>query len=162
MALIVLHTRIKAPAERCFLLSLSVDVHMGSTAQTREQAVAGVTSGIMQLNDTVTWRARHLGFMQELSTQITVHQKPHRFVDEMIKGPFKHMRHEHVFESAGNDTMMTDRFEFSAPLGLLGKIAEVLFLKCYMKRFLIERNAYIRQVAESESWKQFLPGTGGV
>lgn len=162
MALIILHTRIKAPVERCFLLSLSVDVHMGSTAQTREKAIAGVTSGVMQLNDTVTWRARHFGVDQELSSKITVCEKPYRFVDEMIKGPFKHICHEHLFEDLGNgEALMTDRFGFSAPLGFLGKIAEALFLKRYLKKFLVERNDYIRRVAESEAWKDFLPGTGG-
>lgn len=156
--MIVLHTRIKAPVERCFLLSLSVDVHMSSTLQTREKAVAGITSGVMRLSDTVTWRARHLGKVRELSTKITVYEKPYRFVDEMIKGPFKHIRHEHLFEDSGNgETLMTDRFEFSAPLGILGKIAEALFLKSYMKKFLVERNGYIRRVAESEAWKDFLP-----
>lgn len=156
MALIVLHTRIKAPVERCFLLSLSVDVHMGSTARTRERAVAGVTSGLMQLHDTVTWRARHFGIVQELSTKITAYDKPRRFVDEMTEGPFKHICHEHVFEAEGDGTLMTDRFAFSAPLGVLGKIAEALFLKNYMKKFLVERNGYIRQVAESGAWRNYL------
>ena len=84
MAKIILHTKINAPAERCFLLSLSVDLHKGSTAQTNEKAIAGVTSGLMKLNDTVTWEAKHLGVVQHFTTKITTYQKPNFFVSESI------------------------------------------------------------------------------
>lgn len=42
MQLIELETNIAAPIERCFFLSLSIDLHMDSTAPTRERAIAGV------------------------------------------------------------------------------------------------------------------------
>jgi len=61
--LIELETTIAAPPERCFLLSLSIDLHMDSTARTHERAIAGVTHGIIGPNQTVTWRGRHFGLM---------------------------------------------------------------------------------------------------
>jgi hypothetical protein len=67
---IILETRIAAPAERCFLLSLSVDLHKASTEQTSEEAIAGVTSGIMGPGEDVTWRARHFGLMLTHATLI--------------------------------------------------------------------------------------------
>ncbi len=63
-----------APIERCFLLSLSVDLHTISTKKTNERAIAGVTSGLMKLNDTVTWRAKHFGIYQNLTSKITVYE----------------------------------------------------------------------------------------
>ena len=48
---------------------------------------------------------------------------------------------------------MTDLFEFHAPLGILGKLAETLFLTRYMKGLLITRNRYLKQVAEAENHK---------
>jgi ligand-binding SRPBCC domain-containing protein len=70
---------------------------MASTAQTGEKAVAGVTSGVTKHGDYVTWRARHFGIWQELSSRITEYTYPTYFCDEMISGAFKSFRHEHHF-----------------------------------------------------------------
>jgi hypothetical protein len=43
---------------------------------------------------------------------------------------------------------MSDRFTFAAPLSVLGTIAEHLFLKRYMDRFLGQRNEIVKQVIE--------------
>jgi hypothetical protein len=58
---IELTTLIAAPRERCFDLSLSVDVHLESTVHTGERVVAGPTSGVLGLGAEITWEARHLG-----------------------------------------------------------------------------------------------------
>ncbi|HOY15502.1 MAG TPA: SRPBCC family protein, partial [Saprospiraceae bacterium] len=132
-----------------FDLSRSVDLHKLSTKHTNEEAIAGVTSGLMQLNDTVTWRAKHLGVYQILTTKITQYDDPNSFTDEMVNGIFKSFKHKHLFVGDGEMTMMTDIFFYQSPLGFLGKIADVLFLKKYMTDFLIKRNEVIRKVAES-------------
>jgi len=155
MQKIELLTEINAPAERCFQLAISVDVHMASTHGTHEKAIAGITSGQMKLNDTVTWRAKHFGIYQNLTSKITAYQYPTYFVDEIAKGAFKKIYHQHLFEQVGNKTMMKDIFEFEAPLGILGRLFSKLVLKNYMKRFLQIRNATIKQVAESDEWKKY-------
>lgn len=147
-AIIHLTTHINAPVNKCFELSISVDVHQQSTGNTREKAIAGVTSGMMELNDTVTWEAIHFGVKQKLTSKITKYQYPFYFVDEMVSGAFKKIYHQHVFTETGNTTTMTDIFEYAAPLGVFGKLAEKLFLNRYLKNFLIERNNYIKLLAE--------------
>ncbi len=146
--IIHLTTHINAPITKCFELSISVDVHQQSTGNTREKAIAGVASGMMELNDTVTWEAVHFGVKQKLTSKITKYQYPFYFVDEMVNGAFKKIYHQHVFTESGNTTTMTDIFEYAAPLGALGKLAEKLVLNRYLKNFLIERNNYIKLLAE--------------
>jgi hypothetical protein len=73
MPTIRLETFIAASLERCFDLSLSVDLHHHSVAHTSERPVAGVTSGVMKLGDTVTWEAVHFGIKQHLTTKITAY-----------------------------------------------------------------------------------------
>ncbi len=148
MALIELETRIAAPPARVFDLSRSVELHLRSTARTGEQAIAGRTSGLFELHDTVTWRAKHLGFWQTLTVAITEYDRPHRFVDEMTRGIFRSMRHEHRFLAESPGTRMIDRFEFFSPLGPLGRLVDWIFLRDYLSRFLQERNALIRAAAE--------------
>jgi hypothetical protein len=52
---------------------------------------------------------------------------------------------------------MHDELRFSAPLGVLGLIVEGLVLRNYLIRFLRERNKFVRLVAESEMWREYLP-----
>ena len=150
MPTIELITEINAPVETVFNLSRSIDLHMESTKQTGERAIAGRTSGLIGLNENVTWRAKHFGIWQNLTAKITVFDFPSLFVDEMVSGAFKSFTHEHHFTSVDdNHTTMRDVFVFQSPLGPLGKLADRLVLKRYMTRFLIERNRVIKTSAEN-------------
>jgi len=157
MATIEVLTRIAAPPARCFYLALSVDLHAVSTRQTQEQAVGGVRSGLLHLGDEVTFRARHFGIWQTLTSKITAYQAPVYFCDEMQRGAFKAMRHEHHFELDGADTIMRDVFQFTSPLGVLGKIADTLVLSAYLRRFLVQRGAVVKRYAETDAWQTVLP-----
>ncbi len=157
MPVIKVNTPVAAPPARCFYLALSVDLHAESTRQTREQVVGGVRSGFLQLGDEVTFRARHFGVWQTLTSKVTAYQAPTYFCDEMQRGAFKAMRHEHYFEPAGTGTVMRDVFEFVSPLGLLGKIADALVLSAYLRRFLEQRAAVLKCYAETDAWQTVLP-----
>jgi ligand-binding SRPBCC domain-containing protein len=150
-------TYINAPLERCSCLSLSIDLHQDSTAQTSERAVAGVTTGLIGLGQRVTWRGRHLGVMLRHTSEITAYEGPAFFEDVMVSGVFHSFRHRHFFKPEANGTAMEDHLEFAAPVPLLGRIVEIVVLKRYLRRFLRERNAFIKQVAESEEWRKYLP-----
>ncbi|PHN94149.1 cell division protein [Maribacter sp. 6B07] len=156
MPRIVLTTKINASKEIVFDISRSIDLHKISTEQTNEEAIAGVTTGLIGLNEWVTWQAKHFGISQKLTTKITEFEYPNYFTDEMMKGAFKNFKHKHVFESRQNSTLMTDYFDYTSPLGFLGKIADSLFLKKYMTNFLKKRNTTIKAFAESEKWKQLI------
>jgi len=155
MPTIYLTIEINAPIERCFDLSRSIDLHTLSTSHTNEKAIAGVTSGLIGLNEEVTWRARHFGIYQELTSRITGFQAPVFFEDTMVKGAFKKIEHKHFFEVQGSKTIMKDEFRFEAPLGILGKLSHIVLVP-YLKNFLIKRNKMIKDVAESNQWKQLL------
>lgn len=147
--IIELSTHINAPIERCFDLARSIDLHMESTKQTGETVIAGRASGLIELGETVTWRARHFGIWQNLTSKITRFDSPNSFTDEMVSGAFKSFRHEHLFYSVNNQTVMKDVFEFESPGGWLGKVANFLFLGRYMEKLLMERNRVIKLAAET-------------
>jgi ligand-binding SRPBCC domain-containing protein len=141
---------------RCFLLSLNVDLHMDSTARTREEAIAGVTRGLIGYGESVTWEGRHFGFLLRHTSKIVSYEAPKHFCDVMTTGMFKSFRHDHNFVEAAGETLMEDVLQFAAPLGLLGLLAEKLVLRDYFVGFLLARNALIKQVAESEEWRRYL------
>lgn len=144
-------SHINAPQERVFDLARSVQVHLQSTTKTNERVVAGRFAGLFEAGDVVTWEATHLGVRQQLTVKITEMVYPQFFEDVMVKGAFAQMRHQHKFETTGEITTMTDIFCYTSPLGLLGRLADKIFLQAYMSRFLVQRNALIKSLAEANA-----------
>ena len=134
---------IPASIEDAFRRALSIDAHEAAFRASHERAVAGVTSGVIGLEEQVTWRARHFGVMWTMTSRITELDRPHRFVDEQARGPFRRFRHEHTFESVEGGTLMRDRVTFEAPFGLLGRLAERLVLARYMRHLIAVRNEFL-------------------
>ena len=152
-------TVIQAPIDRCFDLARSVEVHLAGNDHWGETAVAlaGVTSGLVGMAERVTWRAKHLGVWQTLTSEITAMEPPAYFQDTMIQGAFRFMKHDHFFRSlSSGQTEMKDVFCFAAPLPVLGRLAEIIFLRRYMRALLHERNVVIKQIAESSDWMKYL------
>ncbi|TCD01659.1 SRPBCC family protein [Pedobacter psychroterrae] len=145
----VLKTKIYATPDVCFNLARSIDLHLDTMKHTGERAIAGVTTGLIGLNETVTWKAKHFGVMMKLTSKITACEIPVLFTDEMVTGPFKMMIHQHVFEQKAGYTLMTDEFTYESPLGILGKLADALFLRKYMQELIEHRNQVIKQKAEA-------------
>ena len=156
MPKIKLQTEIKANKYIVFDLSRSIDLHKISTKQTNERAIAGKISGLIGMNESVTWRAKHFGIYQNLTSKITEFDRPKYFADEMIKGAFKEFKHEHHFKEFNGGMLMTDFFYYKSPFGFLGKIADKMFLKKYMTELLVERNRIVKEFAESEKWKEII------
>ncbi|MFG1683203.1 cyclase [Nonomuraea sp. NPDC049269] len=148
-------TLVLAPPAVVFDASLSVELHASSMRDSREQAVAGVTSGQLSLGDQVTWRARHFGFTWHLTSTISAYNSPSYFVDEQVDGPFRHWRHAHTFESTHDGdsgieaTLMKDIVDFAAPAGPLGTAVDALVLRRYMTKLILLRNAHIRETTET-------------
>ncbi len=150
MPVIHLETFIAAPVSVCFDLNRDIDVHTRSTARTKERAVAGVTSGLIGAGQYVTWEAVHFGVRQRLTTRVTVCERPHEFVDEQAQGPFEYFTHRHQFREFQGGTLMIDDFAYASPLGILGRIADALFLERYMRNLLLERARVIKALAGSD------------
>lgn len=147
---IVQRTFIKATVDVCFDLARNVDVHTQTTSKTNEKAVAGVTEGLMEEGDEVTWEATHFGIRQRLTARITEMDRPHRFVDVMVKGAFHSFTHTHEFFEKAEGTVMVDTFAYKSPLGPLGMLADRLFLEKYMRSFIELRAAGLKKMAEKE------------
>jgi ligand-binding SRPBCC domain-containing protein len=156
MPTIHLTTFIAAPPDRVFDLSRSIDLHKKSLAHTREEAIGGTITGLLELNESVTWKAKHLGKTRFLKSKLVEFEKPGRFTDEMLQGDFKKLKHEHHFKQVENGTIMIDIFQFESPYKSLGRFINRLFLTSYLKNMLEKRNLVIKECAESEKWKQFL------
>lgn len=150
MPIIVHEIYIEAPIEVCFDLARDIEVHMKTTNETKERAVAGRTTGLIEIGESVTWEAVHLRVKQRLTAKITEMERPYSFTDEMVKGAFHSFTHTHEFRTSGTGTMMKDTFSYKSPLGILGVVADKLFLERYMRNFIVNRANELKNIAESQ------------
>jgi len=150
MTTINLNTQIKAPIETVFDLSRNIDVHLQTMGHTQEKAIAGVTTGLINMNETVTWEGEHFGLRIQHQSIITAMEPPTYFVDEMKKGYFKWLKHEHIFKHENGTTVMIDKFCYQTPYGIFGKFFDSILLKKYLTALLEKRSVQIKQLAEIE------------
>ncbi len=158
MNTIRLTTWIDAPVERCFLLSLSVDLHVASARSSREQAIEGVTTGLISEGETVTFRGRHLGLRLRHKSRIEALRPYSYFRDVMVSGVFSHFEHDHHFAAMDDGTRVREEIRFRAPCGVLGQLATKMLVRRHLTAFLMERNEGLKRVAESEDWHRYLDG----
>jgi ligand-binding SRPBCC domain-containing protein len=76
------------------------------------------------------------------------YNRPQKFIDEMTSGAFKTLKHVHEFEPIDDGTLMRDTLEWESPLGVLGEVADRLFVERHMRDFLLERNRELKRIAE--------------
>jgi ligand-binding SRPBCC domain-containing protein len=138
-------TLIRATPDEVFDLELDADVHAASMAESSETATTSTGRAALRLGDEVTFTARHFGLTWRMTGRVTEYDRPHRFVDEQVRGPFRRMRHEHLFEPlSGGSTRMTDRIRFVAPLGPVGAVVGRLVLAPYLRSLLEQRATHIK------------------
>jgi len=153
---IELITEINAPIKLCFDLSLNVELHQLSTSKTKEFVVEGRKKGIFTEGETITWRAKHFGIWQNLTGKIVKVERPDYFIDEMLEGAFKSLKHLHTFEEKNGITVMKDVLEYETPYGIFGNMFDAVVLKKYMTNFLKERNIFVKKAAETDLHKKFI------
>lgn len=125
-------------------------------ASYKEEAVAGTRFGLIEKEETVTWKAKHLFKNRILRVKITEMVKPQMFTDEQLQGDFREMKHEHHFKPCDNGTILIDLFHYESPYGVVGEWFNSLYLTRYMRRLLEQRNKVIKEFAESDKWKKLL------
>jgi len=147
----IIETDIDAPIIAVFDLARDIDFHIRSMADSNEKAVAGVTSGLIEVGQSVTWEARHFGIPFRMTSEITEMDIPNSFVDAQSSGPFTSFRHLHLFEATATGTRMTDDITFTSPVGPIGVLVDKIFLGGYMERLITMRNDLLKTEAEARN-----------
>ena len=149
MPIIIQENFIRAPAETCFDLMRDARIHHQTISHTNERAVAGVTDGMIGLDQTVTFEGTHFGLRQRLTVKVTAFERPTLFVDEMIEGRFKSFKHIHEFTPQDGGTRMRDTLEWTSPFGLIGRIVDALILENHLRDLVSRRNERLKEIAEA-------------
>lgn len=77
-------------------------------------------------------------------TKIASWEPPHGFVDIQRKGPYSLWEHTHTFEPVdAGETIIRDRVRYAIPLGPLGALANLLFVRRDLRRIFDFRAAAV-------------------
>jgi ligand-binding SRPBCC domain-containing protein len=150
MTTIKITTNYFATIEKVFDINRNIDIHQQSASKTKEVAIAGITSGLIDKNETVTWKGKHFGMYLTHQSLISEMIFPTYFVDEQLKGNFKTFKHQHFFEQKENFVEVTDIIEYETPYGILGKLFDKLLLKNHLRKFITDRNEILKNLAENK------------
>lgn len=149
-------TFIEAPKERVFDLCRSISMHKISLQHTNENAINGITNGLIQLGETVTWEATHFGKKRIMGMKITEMEFSNQFVEVQTHGYFKSYKHQHFFKPVKNGTIMIDYLDYEMPYGIIGYVLDALLFENYLNELLTTRNNFIKKYAETDLWKALM------
>ena len=144
---------IKAPIDRCFLLSTSIDLVRETIGL---HPAAGKTSGLIAVDDRLMWRGWKFGLPAMHDTLITRYERPFFFQDTMGRGMFRHFQHDHNFQEVDGVTALWDNVRFSLPAGPLGRYIGYKVLVPHTMQLMSKRFEVIKRLAEGEGWRKYL------
>ena len=140
MPTIILETKIHASAEECF------DLIRDERIQTEPLRAIFGDIGIGQ---TVIFMSKQFGIDQSMTVRVVEFDRPRKFVDEMTEGFFESFKHIHEFLPVEDGTLMKDTIVWKSPLGILGRLADKLFLEKHLTQIVTTRNSKLKELAEA-------------
>ncbi len=92
-----------------------------------------------------------LGIPFRWVTEITHVQEGEFFVDEQRFGPYTFWHHKHFINKTENGVVMEDIVDYKLPLGPLGWLAHVLFVRAKVKQIFDYREKALNEIFNSTS-----------
>jgi ligand-binding SRPBCC domain-containing protein len=100
------------------------------------------------------FRVRVLGVPTRWRVMVREFDRPYRFVDVQLRGPFARWEHRHRFLEGGEDgnaagppgTWVEDRVTYGLPLGKLGELAHALGARRQIARHFDYRERRLREL----------------
>ncbi len=146
---------VRAPIERCFLLSTSVALVQRELGM---NPVRGRTSGLVIAGDTVRWEGWQLWLPQYHESLIEPFKPPVFFRDSMIAGRFASFQHDHNFiDRKDGHVVLLDEVRFAMPLGSVGALLGRTVMVPHIRDLMRRRFAMLKRLAETDGWREYLP-----
>lgn len=142
--------RVELPAERAFEFyadALNLEAITPPWLGFEVTTPAPVRMGAGTLLD---YRLGLHGMPLRWRTRIEVWEPPRRFVDVQVSGPYTLWEHAHEFEPAGFEAVVIhDHIRYALPLGPLGELAHLLFVRRDLERIFDYRRDAVHERLET-------------
>lgn len=127
--------RVEVPAERAFDFYVDALNLEPMTPPWLHFEVTTPGELVLRQDARLDYKLRLHGVPVRWQTRIEAWEPPERFVDIQAKGPYSLWEHTHLFEKDGdNATLIHDRVRYAIPLGPLGALAHLLFVRRDLER----------------------------
>lgn len=87
-----------------------------------------------------------LGIKMRWVTEIKQVQEGRYFIDEQRFGPYAFWHHQHHFEEMNGGVLMTDILHYKIPFGILGTLADLLFVNKRIEEIFIYRKKAVERI----------------
>ena len=110
----------------------------------------------MREGTTIDYGLRLFGVPLRWRARITRWEPPFGFVDEQVRGPYRHWRHAHRFFDAGEGTIIEDIVHYRMPLAPFGDLFHPLVRLQLERVFRFRQSAVRRCLLETarRSWRE--------
>jgi ligand-binding SRPBCC domain-containing protein len=150
---LVYETTVPAPLERVWAFHDDVNAALPALSQASARVNIESADLPVRVGSRILISARGpFGIAIRWAARIVEHRPPHptpsgaaaSFVDEQESGPFKSWRHEHEFRQLENGTTgLTDRVTYAVRFGVLGRLADRLFVRRQIDAMFRHRHAVL-------------------
>ena len=106
---------------------------------------------IMKKGQLFEYRLRVRGIPITWISLISSYDPPYSFIDEQIKGPYSSWHHTHLFKEENGGTVIIDEVKYTLPLGLIGKIVNLIWVKKDLDKIFQYRQKIIEKTLKSIS-----------
>ena len=79
-------------------------------------------------------------------TLITHFEKPVKFIDQQIKGPYSLWHHTHKFKKIDGGTLIIDELRYAIPFGFIGRLIHFLYIKHDIKSIFEYRHKNLDKI----------------
>jgi ligand-binding SRPBCC domain-containing protein len=94
----------------------------------------------------IHYRLRLHGVPLRWISRIEEWESERAFVDRQLRGPYRLWHHRHEFIPHGDATVVRDRVRYTLPLGRLGRLAHVAFVRRDLERIFDFRRDAVRRL----------------
>ena len=100
----------------------------------------------MKLGQIIDYTIKIKGIPVRWRSLISSYDPPHSFIDEQVKGPYSLWHHTHRFKEENGGTVIFDYVKYKIPFGLVGRIANFIWISKDLKRIFNYRKKIIAEI----------------
>ena len=156
MPVIHLTTIVHAPVERVFNLSRHRGLYVQCMQWHPQKHSASKSLGLLEEGELLSWQAKIFGKNRLFRTKLSQMQPVGFLQQVMPQSNWIHICHQQHFKPLANGAVMIDEFSFQPAHPAWNNLFLRLLVTPRLRRLLERKNAIMKQVAESEEWKQYL------
>lgn len=108
----------------------------------------------MEAGAVIDYRLHYRGVPLGWTSQIEVWEPGREFVDRQLRGPYGLWHHRHRFSEAAAGTVIEDEVHYAAPFGVLGELAQPLFVKRDLRRIFDYRQQAVREILDGDASRE--------